>query len=295
LLTVSQGESERLVRNLFELAREKKPSIVFIDEVRLLRLSGRQITKRADERCYVSFCRLLQIDSLCGARGEGQESESARRIKTEFLVQMQGVGKDSGGVLVLAATNMPWEIDAAMRRRFEKRIYISLPEAPARATMFKINLGDTPNNLTEADFAELGRASEGMSGSDVSVVVREALMEPLRKCRTAKFFRRDAAGQYTPVPQDPACERCPPDLFDKPAPKRVPCRYCGAERMSLYDLAGAELKVPDVCKVRLAPRHLSEDCLRHSPPLPHVPTTTRALPYPTRALICTECRRTLTR
>jgi vacuolar protein-sorting-associated protein 4 len=73
---------------------------------------------------------LPQIDSLCGARGEGSESESARRIKTEFLVQMQGVGKSADGVLVLAATNTPWEIDAAMRRRFEKRIYIPLPEAP---------------------------------------------------------------------------------------------------------------------------------------------------------------------
>jgi vacuolar protein-sorting-associated protein 4 len=74
---------------------------------------------------------------------------------------MQGVGKDSGGVLVLAATNMPWEIDAAMRRRFEKRIYISLPEKGARASMFKINLGDTPHNLREADFEKLGELSEG--------------------------------------------------------------------------------------------------------------------------------------
>lgn len=161
LVSKWQGESERLVRSLFELARDKKPSIVFIDE----------------------------IDSLCGARGEGGEGESARRIKTEFLVQMQGVGKSSEGVLVLAATNMPWEIDPAMRRRFEKRIYISLPEAPARAKMFKIHMGDTPHSLTESDFNELGRMSEGFSSSDVAVACREAIMEPLRKCRTAKFFR----------------------------------------------------------------------------------------------------------
>lgn len=77
------------MRSLFEMARDKRPSIVFIDE----------------------------IDSMCGARGEGSESESSRRIKTEFLVQMQGVGKDSDGLLVLAATNTPWEIDPAMRRR----------------------------------------------------------------------------------------------------------------------------------------------------------------------------------
>ena len=92
------GESEKLVRSLFELARQSKPSIVFVDEV----------------------------DSLCAARSEN-ESESARRIKTEFLVQMQGVGNDNEGVLVLGATNIPWVLDSAIRRRFEKRIYIPLP------------------------------------------------------------------------------------------------------------------------------------------------------------------------
>jgi vacuolar protein-sorting-associated protein 4 len=77
------------VKNLFELAREKKPSLIFIDEV----------------------------DSLCGKRTEG-ENESSRRIKTEFLVQMDGVGNDQEGVLVMGATNTPWELDDAFRRRF---------------------------------------------------------------------------------------------------------------------------------------------------------------------------------
>lgn len=132
LVSKYQGESERLVRNLFELARKNAPSIIFIDEV----------------------------DSLCSARGEG-ENESSRRIKTEFLVQMQGVGKNSDGVLVLGATNVPWELDAAIRRRFEKRVYIPLPEAAARAAMFKIHTGKTPHNLTEADFMRLAKETEG--------------------------------------------------------------------------------------------------------------------------------------
>ena len=112
LVSKWQGESERLVKQMFEMAREAKPAIIFIDE----------------------------IDSLCTARSEG-ESESSRRIKTEFLVQMDGVGHTQGGILVLGATNVPWELDPAMRRRFEKRVYIALPEANARAYMFKLNIG----------------------------------------------------------------------------------------------------------------------------------------------------------
>ncbi|XP_043209517.1 vacuolar protein sorting-associated protein 4-like [Amphibalanus amphitrite] len=155
------GESEKLVRNLFELAREHKPSIIFIDE----------------------------IDSLCSSRSDN-ESESARRIKTEFLVQMQGVGNDSDGILVLGATNIPWVLDAAIRRRFEKRIYIPLPESHARAAMFKIHLGNTPHMLTEQDFRTLGDKSEGFSGADISIVVRDALMQPVRKVQTATHFKR---------------------------------------------------------------------------------------------------------
>lgn len=94
---------------------------------------------------------------------------------------MDGVGHNHGGVLVLGATNIPWELDPAMRRRFEKRVYIALPEPQARALMFKLNLGDTPNELRDEDFRALGERAEGYSGSDIAVVVREALMEPLRK------------------------------------------------------------------------------------------------------------------
>ena len=68
---------------------------------------------------------------MCGNRSDG-ENEASRRVKTEFLVQMQGVGHDDTGVLVLGATNLPWALDPAIRRRFERRIYISLPEYEAR-------------------------------------------------------------------------------------------------------------------------------------------------------------------
>ena len=68
---------------------------------------------------------------MAGNRSDG-ENEASRRVKTEFLVQMQGVGHDDTGVLVLGATNLPWALDPAIRRSFERRIYISLPEFEAR-------------------------------------------------------------------------------------------------------------------------------------------------------------------
>lgn len=86
---------------------------------------------------------------MCGKRSEGGEgNEASRRVKTEFLVQMQGVGKDDQGILVLGATNLPWELDPAIRRRFERRIYISLPEKEARYGMLKRGLKDNKNNIT---------------------------------------------------------------------------------------------------------------------------------------------------
>ena len=218
LVSKWQGESERLVRNLFEMARESPGgrAIIFIDEV----------------------------DSLCGSRSEG-ESDSARRIKTEFLVQMDGVGKNSVGVLVLGATNVPWELDAAIRRRFEKRVYIPLPEAPARTLMAKLNLGDTPSSMTENDFERLGDITEGASGSDIAVLVKEALMQPLRKCQKAKQFL--PVGDFlVPCEKYPNCSKCPPKLSTDKKGKVYSCKNCGAIRMNLWDVPPEKLKAPDV-------------------------------------------------
>ncbi|KAF8588442.1 AAA-domain-containing protein [Ramaria rubella] len=160
LVSKWMGESERLVKQLFTMARESKPAIIFIDEV----------------------------DSLCGTRGEG-ESEASRRIKTEFLVQMNGVGNDDTGVLVLGATNIPWQLDNAIKRRFEKRIYIPLPGPEARKRMFELNVGTTPCDLSQKDYRSLADKTDGYTGSDISVVVRDALMQPVRKVLSATHFK----------------------------------------------------------------------------------------------------------
>ncbi|PVD20699.1 hypothetical protein C0Q70_18858 [Pomacea canaliculata] len=200
------GESEKLVKTLFQLARENQPSIIFIDEV----------------------------DALCSARSDN-ESESARRIKTEFLVQMQGVGNDNNGILVLGATNIPWTLDAAIRRRFEKRIYIPLPEAPARIEMFKLHLGSTNHSLTEQDFRDLGQKTEGYSGADISIVVRDALMQPVRKVQTATHFRQVRG----PSRDDPS--QIVDDLLTPCSPGAP-----GAIEMSWMDVPGDKLLEPIV-------------------------------------------------
>ena len=150
------GESEKAVRDLFQLARESKPSILFIDE----------------------------IESLCGHRGDSNESESAKRIKSEFLSQTN----DMADILLLAATNLPWAIDPAFRRRFVKRIYIPLPDFEARQQLFMIHLNGKDHKLELDDVNEFAKETEGYSGADIATLIDEAYMLPVRLLSTATYF-----------------------------------------------------------------------------------------------------------
>ena len=110
------------------------------------------------------------MDSLCSARSDG-ENDATKKMKTEFLVQIQGVDFDNDGILVLGATNIPWGLDAAIRSRFENCIYISLPEEIPRRRLFQINIGNTPCDLKPEDLNHLAKITEGYSGADISIVV----------------------------------------------------------------------------------------------------------------------------
>lgn len=226
LISKYQGESERSVKALFQLARENAPSVIFIDE----------------------------IDSLAGDRSDN-EQESMRRVKTEFLVQMQGVNDssdESKRLLVLGATNTPWTLDPAFRRRFEKRIFIPLPEQITRTAMFKKFMDETENNITTDEFKRLGEMTENYSGSDISVVLRDALMAPVRTCQSARQFILTDVGAWRPVVDYPSCSKCPINLSDNPSTGKI-CDHCDARCITLEDIPDPTLlEVPvvtfkDVC------------------------------------------------
>ncbi|XP_073834293.1 katanin p60 ATPase-containing subunit A-like 1 isoform X3 [Musca autumnalis] len=150
-----RGESEKLVRLLFEMARFYAPSTIFIDE----------------------------IDALCSARRSDSEHEASRRFKAELLIQMDGLNvtmQEEKIIMVLAATNHPWDIDEAFRRRFEKRIYISLPNEDTRSALLKLCLKDV-NLSPSLDTNMIADQMKGYSGFDISNVCRDAAMMPMRR------------------------------------------------------------------------------------------------------------------
>lgn len=164
-----------MIKALFGEARKHESSIIFIDE----------------------------IDSLCSARSDN-ENESTRRVKTEFLVQMEGVGKVGGRILVLGATNIPWSLDNAVRRRFEKRIYISLPDFEARRYLIEKKLDGVPTTVTPQEYDHIAQVIDGFSGSDIEVLAKDAAMEPLRFAqRTDKFQVVMQNGRQMFMPIDP--------------------------------------------------------------------------------------------
>ncbi|XP_061360491.1 uncharacterized protein LOC133304468 [Gastrolobium bilobum] len=148
-----RGDSEKLVKVLFELARHHAPSTIFLDE----------------------------IDAIISQRGEARsEHEASRRLKTELLIQMDGLTRTDELVFVLAATNLPWELDAAMLRRLEKRILVPLPEPVARRAMFEELLPSLPGE-EPIPYDLLVDQTEGYSGSDIRLLSKETAMQPLRR------------------------------------------------------------------------------------------------------------------
>lgn len=165
------GEGEKMVRALFAVARVYQPSVIFIDE----------------------------IDSLLTQRSE-TEHESSRRLKTEFLVQLDGAATgEEDRMLIVGATNRPHELDEAARRRLVKRLYVPLPEVQARKQIINTLLITIPHNLTEEDVNDVAERSKGYSGADMSNLCKEASMGPIRSISFSQLenIRKEDVRQVT--------------------------------------------------------------------------------------------------
>lgn len=155
LVSKWRGDSEKLVRVLFEVARYHAPSTIFFDE----------------------------IDSILNSRGgEGSEHEASRRMKTELLMQMDGLrSRDNDQqVFVMAASNLPWDLDVAVLRRLEKRVLVGLPEQFAREHMLRQNLKGRVDS-SSVNFEDIAAKTSGYSGADIELLCREAAMRPVRR------------------------------------------------------------------------------------------------------------------
>lgn len=143
------GESEKLVSYLFDLADQMSPSTIFFDE----------------------------IDSIASQRGSGNENEASRRMKAQLLTKLEGIdgaiSENSTSVFVLAATNFPWDLDEALLRRFQKRIYIPLPDVDGRLAILKMNLNDMIDE-NKFNLTKWANDLDGYSCADITNLCRDA-------------------------------------------------------------------------------------------------------------------------
>ena len=153
-----KGDSEKLVRILFEMARFYAPTTIFIDE----------------------------IDSVLSSRSSN-EHESSRKVKVQFFIEIDGVcsaNVNQDGeipkVFILGATNRPWDLDEAILRRLTKRIYIPLPDRNARLQLFHLKMrGINVSNDIDYDF--LVSKTENYNSDDIESVCKDAAMAPFQR------------------------------------------------------------------------------------------------------------------
>ncbi|KAK1948324.1 Spastin [Phytophthora citrophthora] len=162
------GEGEKLVRALFEMARELQPSVVFMDE----------------------------IDALLSMRS-ASENDASRRIKNQFFTELDGAASSQEDrILIMGATNLPQELDEAIVRRLEKRIYVPLPDSSSREGLVLHLLGSQKFSLSSKDIKNIVKATEGYSGSDLKAVCKDAALGPIRElgAKVANVKAEDVRG-----------------------------------------------------------------------------------------------------
>ena len=189
-----KGESEKLVRILFEMARFYAPSTIFIDEVDSVGTKRHDGENEASKKVLAEM--LVQMDGI-------SEANSSCNNNSETNTPKDGKSKETTSnpkfVMVLGATNLPWDLDDALRRRFEKRIYIPLPNQVGRKQMFNINFKGIKLEKN-VNIDELVEKTKGYSGHDIASVCREASLMNMRKKlmnKDGKFDIMEAANNQT--------------------------------------------------------------------------------------------------
>ncbi|XP_040872491.1 uncharacterized protein [Glycine max] len=165
------GEGEKYVKAVFSLASKIAPSVIFVDEV----------------------------DSMLGRRENPGEHEAMRKMKNEFMVNWDGLRtKDTERVLVLAATNRPFDLDEAVIRRLPRRLMVNLPDAPNRAKILKVIL-EKEDLSSDIDMDAIASMTDGYSGSDLKNLCVTAAHRPIKEI-LEKEKKAAAVSEGRPAP-----------------------------------------------------------------------------------------------
>jgi SpoVK/Ycf46/Vps4 family AAA+-type ATPase len=145
------GESEHKLKALFDKARAEAPAVLFFDEVEAL-----------------------------GGRRQHNHGPAMANLVSQFLSEMDGFASRNDGVLILAATNVPWAVDPAFRRpgRFDRVLFVPPPDRDAREAILRIHLADRPI-APDVDVRQLAQRTSGWSGADLENLVETAADEAI--------------------------------------------------------------------------------------------------------------------
>jgi SpoVK/Ycf46/Vps4 family AAA+-type ATPase len=195
VLNMWMGESERNLAQLFEKARAQKPCVLFFDE----------------------------LDALAFSRSKAQ-SEHSRTIVNEFLAQLDGLERNNRDVLFLGATNMPWDVDAAMKRpgRFSRQIFVPPPDLDARRHIIAIKLRDVPTEGIDAE--ALAKATEQFSGADI-----DGLIDLAKESAIHDIIAGNAERPINAADFDFALDECQPSTIEWLKTARNLVRYAGSD------------------------------------------------------------------
>ncbi len=144
------GASEKNLNEIFELARNNTPCVLFIDE----------------------------IDALGASRSDMKQS-SGKQLINQFLMELDGINNSNEGILVIGATNTPWNMDTAFKRpgRFDRMIFVSPPDVESREALLRLKLADKPKQ--DIDYRKLAKKTKNYSGADINAIVDMAIEQKL--------------------------------------------------------------------------------------------------------------------